>query len=422
MSPQSPTDLPLSTKPNRRPGRYIAGCLVVTLVMLAAVVVIPWILVNRRLGAAVKRVRARGEPLTTVELNDFYQPAKGRPDMTRQLLDALAICETAGRDPSAKALPFVGQGIAPPPRGKTWEQLGETEAFLAPQQEAIKIFHALARREGTVRFPVDFKIGATTPLPHTQSLRCAARAVSLQFHVHLHKGQVSAAVDCILVQLALARALDQEPTFVSQQVRLVFIGTGLDNAQQLVRQAEVSDADLRRLQAYLRKIDFQGGLKAGLAGERTFGYAACAESPWRLSDAAKLLEMNLDIAEGADESLFAARQAAHASENELQQLSPPGNSLYILSLLSSPAYTFSVNAFGRPAAARDCADAAIAAELFRRQHGKWPAQLEDLVPESLPAIATDPFANLPLLMNASPESFKVYCAGSDGFEFPAGER
>jgi hypothetical protein len=342
--------------------------------------------------------------------------------MTRQLLDALAICEAASRDPSAKALPIVGGGPAPPPRGNTWEQLGETEAFLVPQQEAIKVFQEFARREGTARFPVDFKNGATTPLPHTQSLRCAARAVSLQFHVHLHKGQVSEAVDCILVQLALGRALDQEPTFVSQQVRLVFIGTGLDNAQKLVREADVSDADLRRLQTQLRNIDFLGGLKAGLAGERTFGHSACAESPWRVSDAAKLLEMNLDIAEGADNSLFAARRAALASESELQQLSPLGNSLYILSLLSLPAYTQCIKAFGRPAAARDCADAAIAGELFRRKHGKWPAQLDDLFPGFLPAIPTDPFANLPLLMNASPESFKVYCAGSDGFEIPVGKR
>jgi hypothetical protein len=422
MSNQSPSDLPLSIKPKRKPGRFIAGCLVVALVMLAAAVAIPWMLANHRLSAAVKRVRARGEPLTTLELNDYYQPAKGRPDLTRQLLNALAICETAGRDPSAKALPFVGEGMDPPPRGKTWEQLDETETFLVPQQEAIKTFHEFARREGTVRFPVDFRIRAATTLPHTQSLRCAARALSLQFHLHLHQDQVSAAMDCILAQLSLARALDQEPTFVSQLVRLVMVGMGLDNAQKLVRQADVSDADLQRLQASLRKIDFQGGLKAGLAGERTFGYTGLAESPWRVSDAAKLLEMNLAIAEGADESLFAARQAALASESELQQLSPATKPLYIFSLLSSPAYTSSINAFVRPAAARDCADAAIAGELFRRQHGQWPAQLDNLVPEFLPAVATDPFANKPLLMQASPESFKVYCAGSDGFEFPAGGR
>ena len=91
----------------------------------------------------------------------------------------------------------------------------------------------------------------------------------------------------------------------------------------------------------------------------------------------------------------------------------------MFSLMSTPAYTFSVNAFGRPAATRDCADAAIAGELFRRQHGRWPAKLTDLTPEFLPAIPLDPFANQPMLMNASPESFKVYCAGSDGFEFPA---
>src|SRR6185369_4394742 len=101
--------------------------------------------------------------------------------------------------------------------------------------------------------------------------------------------------------------------------------------------------------------DFLGSLKSGLAGERTFGYAACAESPLRVSDSARLLEMNLDIAEGADKSLFAARRAALASNLEMQQLRSTVQPFYIFSQMSSQAHTQCINAFGRPAAGRDCA-------------------------------------------------------------------
>ena len=33
----------------------------------------------QKLANEIQQVRAKGEPLTTLELNDYYQPAKGRP-------------------------------------------------------------------------------------------------------------------------------------------------------------------------------------------------------------------------------------------------------------------------------------------------------------------------------------------------------
>jgi len=83
-------------------------------------------------------------------------------------------------------------------------------------------------------------------------------------------------------------------------------------------------------------------------------------------------------------------------------------------LLLTPAYVQAVTAFSRNASETGSADAAIAAELYRRKNGKWPAKLDDLVPEFLPAVPTDPFTNLPLVMKTTAESCKVYSVGQDG--------
>ena len=442
MPALSPTDFPTPARPKISSGKFLLGCFGVMLLLVVAAVAIPWVLSNRqaklRLEAVVKRVKARGEPLTTVELNEFYQPAKGRPDMTKEIMAALAICEAPNLQPLAKGLPIVGEASEPPPLGQPWEQLPEAEAYLANLTEAVKTFHEVARQDGTARFPVDFTPGVATLLPNTQSMRSGARVLSLQFHVHLHRGQISEAVDCILAEIALGRALEQEPTLVSQLVHLAIIGVAIDSTQTMVRQVELADADLRRLQDGLRKVDFQASLKQGLAGERTICYTACLDprqladiqempgkglareiaqrQPQRLFDAAKMLEMNLRVTEGADDSLFAARREALAAEDDIRTLaaSPIGKLYYMMTLLLSPAYTSGVNAFSRVAASRDSADAAIAAELYRRKNGAWPAKLDDLVPEFLPAAPIDPFTGQPLLMKATPEGFKVYSLGQDG--------
>ncbi len=435
-------EFPLLTKPKISSGRLVLGCLGMALLTVVAAVAIPWMASNRqaaaKLNAAIKRVRARGEPLTTSELNDFYVPAQGRPDMTKELMAALAICEAATKAPTVPALPIVGQGAVPPPRGQAWGQIAEVEKYLAGQQQALDTFHEFARRNGTARFPVDFTPGTATLLPNTQRVRGGSRSLSLQFHVHRHKGEIAEAVNSIIAQMALASSLEQEPLLISELVRTAVLNVPIMEAQQLVKESPVPDDDLGRLQAQLRKIDSLGCLKKALAGERAMCYTACQNpgrmadmpgpqglgreivqrQPNRIFDAAKSLELNLQISEGADQSLYQARQASLAAENELNTLasSLTARFYYMYTLLLAPAYQQAAAAFARNAAEVDSADAAIAAELYRRKNGKWPTKLDDLVPEFLPAVPTDPFTNLPLVMKASTESCKVYSVGPDGVD------
>ncbi len=332
-------EFPLPARPKISSGRLVLGCLGIAVISLIAAVALPWIIWNRqaaaRLDAAIKRVKARGEPLTTAEINEYYQPAKGRPDMTKELMAALAICEAASKAPGVPALPIVGQGAEPPPRGQEWRQLAEVEKYLAGQQQALDTFHEFTRRDAAARFPVDFTPGIGAVLPETQRMRQGARALSLQFHVHRHQGEIAEATSCIIAQIGMARALDDEPTLISQLVRIAITGVALAEAQQLVREAEVSDADLRRLQSALRKISTTGSLKQALVGERAFAYSACLDpkqmadagemlqtgmprelaerQPRRVLDASLMLELNLRISEGADQSLFKAWEEARAT-------------------------------------------------------------------------------------------------------------
>jgi hypothetical protein len=212
----------------------------------------------------------------------------------------------------------------------------------------------------------------------------------------------------------------------------------VNHVQDIVRQDDVSEMDLVRLQQGLRKLEFQSCLTRALAGERTNGYIACivplrmtdeaapitsAEAreisqrpPKLVDDAAKTLEFSLRVAEAADQSLFAALQESRQVEAERRTLSLGVMSKfrYLMTLLMSPAYGQAITSFARGAAKRDTADVAIAAELYRRRHGTWPETLEQLVPEYLQAVPIDPFHNQPLKMVSTAKEFKVYSVGKDG--------
>jgi hypothetical protein len=420
--------------------KILLGCALVPLVFLLAIGGV-WYTAHRQakahLAAQVAKVRARNEPLTTVELNDYYDPAPGRPDMTAELIPMLVLCESAGPKQLVDRLPIVGQGADPPPPPQEWEQLGDAETFLQPLQQAIALFHKVAQENGTVRFPVDFTAGFNTLLTNTQSLRSGARVLSLQFHVHMHRGETTQAADCVLAQLALSNVLDREPTLISQLVRLALVALAEANARSLVQHTDVSASDLERMQQAFRKIDLRDGLQRALAGERTFGYMACidrfggaavtapitpaearrkaAQEPARTDDVSMILEQNLRITTASDESLRTALQESKKVETELKDLGQGiiAKFTYMMTLMISPAYRQGVNAFMRGAARRDCIDTAIAAELYRRKQGAWPAALEQLVPEFLPAVPIDAYTDQPLKIIVKPSEFTVYSVGPD---------
>lgn len=62
---------------------------------------------------------------------------------------------------------------------------------------------------------------------------------------------------------------------------------------------------------------------------------------------------------------------------------------------------------------RDAALVAIALELYRRRHGRWPERLEQLVPDLLPSVPPDRFDGQPLRYKVTDGLPVVYSVGAD---------
>jgi hypothetical protein len=58
--------------------------------------------------------------------------------------------------------------------------------------------------------------------------------------------------------------------------------------------------------------------------------------------------------------------------------------------------------------------AALAAERYRIDQGRWPQSLEELVPKYLVAVPRDPFANAPIKLLKLPDGLFIYSVGFDG--------
>ena len=70
--------------------------------------------------------------------------------------------------------------------------------------------------------------------------------------------------------------------------------------------------------------------------------------------------------------------------------------------------------FGMTDAQIRTAVAALAAERFRIDQGRWPKSLDQLVPRYIPAVPRDPFVNAPLKLLELADGLFIYSVGYDG--------
>lgn len=414
------------------------GCLTLVFVLLVGLIVTllyAWHVAGaRRAAAEVAKIRERGEPATADEMNAFYERPPASQDCTQLWLSATRAFDGPAYATAAQNLPIVGISGPIPPPGTPWPALGDVEKFLQQYATSLKQMHEAADRGGAARYPGDFHEGIAMLLPHVQAARGGARMLILEAHVRAHRGDAAGAADSIHTMFSLAGSLENEPILVSQLVRMAIDGMARQQIEDLLPHVEFADEDLRRWQADMRDIDYDVALRRSLMGERVLGLTVFHD-PDGLSDGGGATILSLRLTRQEDLALYlrfmnrmvdaaerpwpAVRDEAAAIDGDLKSTIAGGGLArvrYAVTATMLPSLSAAVDSVGRNATANQAADAALAAELFRRRHGRLPANLEELVPEFLPAVPVDRFDGRPLQFTVREGECLIYSVGPDGVD------
>ncbi|NQT17529.1 MAG: hypothetical protein HQ582_32540 [Planctomycetes bacterium] len=384
---------------------------------------------SSRVAAELAQIREAGEPASAVELAEYYQLPPNVEDTTELWLDATHRLNTMAFAIDARELPIVGaEWKEIPPPGQPWGDLEAAEGLLRKYHASLSAMHDAADLGGAARYPVDFCIDSPILID-----RAGALLLALETHVCAHRGDLRGAARAIRTISMLARSLEQEPISVSLLVRLSCDGIAREQLQSLLPSVDFSDEDLRGLQDHFRAIDYRDGLQRAMVGERAMGINAF-QNPDSLGKEARLYTGSaLRVAQGSsfvfylehmDRGVCASQQPWPQALRDAEQAEAKKDDLVDnASLLTSLTHSFLRNVAShldivfhitaRGVAMNDAADAAIAVELYRRQHGKLPERLEELVPDFLPQVPTDPFDGQPLRYVVREEEYVIYSVGTD---------
>ncbi len=155
--------------------------------------------------------------------------------------------------------------------------------------------------------------------------------------------------------------------------------------------------------------------KVFLASLLSKPYAAYAVAGRK--DALDHYEAKMEVAMGElNGSLSDALTSQKKRDYEWEVSMNAQESRYILEAFFTPAYSHVGMNFKFDQAVRDAAMAAIAAELYHRANGKWPASAADLTTLCNGEAPKDPWNGKPILMASDANGFRMWSVGSDGVD------
>jgi hypothetical protein len=294
-------------------------------------------------------------------------------------------------------------------------------------------------------------------LPYLAEVQKLVRLLAADMHRAAAAGDGEIAAGDFAAAIGMSRQVRVPSTLIGELVSLAVVSKALDTLSEVIalHPEAFTDAGLRRLAHEVAALHHDR-LRVRLDGERAWfgdflqrvytddgdgdGHVTAAGLDWlatgvvdvRPDAAAYLMAPAAAVVTagrrdmGAMYERLVARaeaewskplwqQDAEALDREIEMLSasPLNRVRYWPVLLLMPAYGRAGVQSELAALRRDAVLVAIALELYRRRSGSWPASLDALVPDLLPAVPLDRYDGKPLRYRLVAGAPLLYSAGTD---------
>jgi hypothetical protein len=271
---------------------------------------------------------------------------------------------------------------------------------------------ALSPGGNPLTFREDNPVG--TLLPFTQEMRGAGQVLDLDATVLAHGGRADDALSSVHGILACGRALGDEPTLVSQLVRIAIDGDAVRATERVLGWGRPTRG-LAELQAAFADEKDVPRLSYGFRGERAmlFTMVDCIDRRRvPLSDLRRyvnslpgtrvefiLYRKHLPAQQAMITELFTDALAADrlsgparlAAFDAIRSKVPAAGDETELVRLLQPSFSLIVLREERNRAELGCAVTALACDRYRIKFGRWPDTLAAIPKDILPAVPADPF-------------------------------
>jgi len=291
-------------------------------------------------------------------------------------------------------------------------------------------------------FRLDYSENFRMLLPHLASLKGISQTLRLRAVARLAADQKQGAFEDVKLGLRFADILKSEPLLISQLVRIASLQLAMQPLWEGAVRHEWSETQLVEFQQILAKMDFLASYGVAIRTERAFGNATIDELRTGKISFSSLGDVGDGMPGGANgvsrfipagwyrlnqltlNRLFQGRglpvidAEKHRVHTDLANRIDEAPDLKgagmfnIFARLMFPAVGKSASKFAHAQASVDLALTACALERYRLKHGKYPSNLDPLVPEFIERIPVDVITGeLPKYRLEADGRFVLYSVG-----------
>jgi hypothetical protein len=416
------------------------------------------------------QLRAQGEKISFAELG-FPRPPENTDGLVR-LTNAVKRLPSVSFDPSSlDFMQFTSPGLALVSYRQTeplWVKRSPSAAAQNNWDELKSAFADAADSLADIRLAVEqpirwFRHDPTNYFRNPSAevgyrfvpMRKAAQWLAADAIVALHVNDCARALSNVHAMVQLTEFNREDPALVSQMIRVAITGLGLAVTWEVMQNPELTESEFALMQADWEQVDLLKGLETGWLGERAateFLFADVREHgaqstmrkyfpiasmsfPERLEETFGAFLWHF----GGEEDMVQALQHIQTSlknigalqrqkpwpevdaelQGMLREIEAASTGIrkyrHPISSLMLPNHAKAFRTAARHETQRRLTITAIALKRYQLQHGQFPVELDELVPDFLTAVPIDLMSGEPLRYRRHADgSFTLYSVGEDG--------
>ena len=386
-----------------------------------------------KLKARIDAIRAAGYPVTCAELDKWYTTPEDAKNAAYIILDAF---EYYQKPQDSELLPLLGKAELPArniPLTKETENI--IAQYLSDNQKTLEMLHEAAALEHG-RYLVDLSFDLAPPVMNRVK---GVKLLNLEAIIHAEKNESQSAIRSLTSSLGLAKSFSEEPIIVSQLSRISCQARTVSILERVMNRTDLTDEQLADLSQAVANAQEQSslGISRAFVGERCQtlsvfrkpgslagivigSHGQTSDIPVPILEVYKALGLaDMDAVDYLDMMkgyIKATQLPPHLRQEAVEAVKPKRESIpktRILLRTFMPALDRIITMDLRNIAGLRTAQAAIAIQRYRLATGKFPETLNDLVPDYLELVPTDPFDGKELRYKKLETGYFVYSIGED---------
>ncbi|OHB64715.1 MAG: hypothetical protein A2Y76_06510 [Planctomycetes bacterium RBG_13_60_9] len=387
-----------------------------------------------RRGETARRLAAlcaAGYPTSMAELAEYNKLPAGTANAAEVYLEGFA----AYVPPLDGAnMPHLGTAQWPQRGSPLPEPMVKAIAqCLADNQQCLSLLHEAAGIQDC-DYDWDWRQYAPTGFTQLADVRHCAQLLTLGEVYYAQAGDPNTALRCVEDGLRLADSLRREPALIHYLVRVACIGLVLGNLDRSLSATAFTDRQLARLNEIVMATDGTLDLTQALITERCIMLETC-KNPFLLAGTGQgpgprmlpgMTGMGIsDILNYTDDCVEASRLPPAERLTRFRAATKKAEDLsfvHVMIKMLAPAMGRVAELDLRTRAGIDLARTALAIERYRLATGKVPEKLEELVPQYIKEVPTDPFDGKPIRYKRTEPGYLLYSILEDGQDNGGRER